>query len=86
MNNISRIDFYTGIFNCSGELISGTKDLVTVLFNPNVISAAKAQSLIRNGRYLKDDRLIVVTPKQADNLLRVSLPCKAGDLYDKEDT
>ena len=68
MKNVMRIDFETCIANSDGEPVRGTERDVTVLFNRTVIADDEVQELINNGMYEYDNRIIVTTPTQADNL------------------
>lgn len=68
MNNVKRIDFETGCANSDGEIVKGTERNVTVLFNQTVITSDEVRELIRSGEYEYDNRIIVTTPTQADNL------------------
>lgn len=68
MKNVRRIDFEVGCCNSDGKLVSGTDRPVTILFNKTVISADEVNDLINTGEYEWDNRIIVTTPAQADNL------------------
>ena len=68
MKNVMRIDFETGCANSDGELVRGTERDITILFNKTVITSDEVKELIRSGRYEYDDRIVVTTPTQADNL------------------
>lgn len=68
MNNIRRCDFEVGSFSSDGEYIEGTSRGVCVMWNRTVISDEEVLELINSGKYEYDDRVIVTTPKQADNL------------------
>lgn len=68
MNNVKRIDFETGCANSDGKLVKGTERTVTILFNQTVITADEVRELIQSGEYEYDNRVIVTTPTQADNL------------------
>ena len=68
MNNVMRIDFTTGIANSDGKLINGTEVDVSVLWNITVISEEEVRKLIDSGWYECDERIVVTTPRQADNL------------------
>ena len=68
MKNIMRIDFVAGCGNSDGELVKGTEHSVAILFNKTVITADEVYELIDSDTYIWDDRIIVTTPTQADNL------------------
>lgn len=68
MDNIKRIDFEMGYTNSDGEFIEGMTEGVTILFNITVISAEEVRELIGSGMYEYDNRIVVTTPIQADNL------------------
>ena len=68
MKNVMRIDFITGCANSDGNLVKGTEREVTVLYNKTVITTAEVRKLIDSDMYEYDNRIIVTTPKQADNL------------------
>lgn len=68
MQNVRRIDFQTGMANSDGDLVEGTERDVCILFNKTVISAEEVRDLIESGMYEYDERVVVTTPLQADNL------------------
>ena len=68
MKNIMRIDFVTGCCNSDGELVKGTERWSSVLWNKTVIDNDEVMELINSGRYEYDDRIVITTPTQADNL------------------
>ena len=68
MENVMRIDFETGCYTSDGELVKGTERGVTVLWNKTVIDGDEVMELINSGSYEYDDRIVVTTPTQADNL------------------
>lgn len=68
MRNVKRIDFETGMTNSDGEFIRGTERDVTILFNQTVITGDEVRELIESGMYEYDNRIIVTTPTQANNL------------------
>lgn len=68
MKNVMRIDFQAGCANSDGEIVKGTEYGVTVLFNKTVITSEEVRKLIRSGMYEYDNRIVVTTPVQADNL------------------
>ena len=68
MKNVMRIDFKTGIANSDGKLVEGTERSVCVLYNRTVITYDEVRELIDSGMYEYDNRIIVTTPTQADNL------------------
>ena len=68
MKNVKRIDFVSGCANSDGKLVKGTERAVTILFNQTVITSKEVRKLIDNGMYEYDERIIVTTPTQADNL------------------
>ena len=68
MKNVMRIDFKTGIANSDGKLVEGTERDVCVLYNKTVITDDEVRKLIDSDMYEYDNRVIVTTPIQADNL------------------
>ena len=68
MKNIRRIDFIEGVQNSDGEFIEGMYKKMCILFNATVISAEEVRDLIHSGEYEYDNRIVVTTSKQADNL------------------
>ena len=68
MKNVMRIDFETRICNSDGKPVDGTGRDVSILWNKTVISTDEVYELINNGMYEYDSRVVVTTPKQADNL------------------
>lgn len=68
MKNVMRIDFSTRICNSDGEPVEGTGRDVTILFNKTVITGDEVEELIDSGMYEYDNRIVVTTPRQADNL------------------
>ena len=68
MKNVMRIDFETSIADSNGKPVKGTEREVTILFNKTVITSDKVYELINNDMYEYDNRIIVTTPKRADNL------------------
>lgn len=68
MKNITRIDFTVGCANSDGKVVNGTERDISVLFNETVISTEEVNELIESGMYEYDDRIIVVSKRQADSL------------------
>ena len=68
LDNIMRIDFETGCYTSSGELVTGTERPMTILYNKTVITEAEVRKLLGSGKYEYDSRIIVTTPIQAQNL------------------
>lgn len=68
MKNVRRIDFVSGCANSDGELVKGTEREVTILFNQTVITADEVRKLVDSDMYEYDERIIVTTPKRANNL------------------
>lgn len=68
MKNVKRIDFITGCADSNRNLVKGTERKVTVLFNQTVITSDEVRKLIDSDMYEYDNRIIVTTPIQADNL------------------
>lgn len=63
-----RIDFEVGCTTSDGKLVNGTEKKVCVLFNKTIISVDEVNKLISSGMYEFDNRIVVTTPTQADNL------------------
>ena len=68
MDNIKRIDFEMGYADSDGEFIKGMTEEITVLYNESVINYEEVCRLIDSGEYEYDNRVVVTTPIQADNL------------------
>ena len=68
MENVRRADFQVGLTDSYGELIEDTLRNVVIMWNRVTISDEEALGLINSGRYEYDERVVVMTPKQADNL------------------
>lgn len=68
MKNVMRIDFSTSICDSDDKPVSGTGRDVSILWNKTVISTDEVYELINNGMYEYDNRIIVTTPIQANNL------------------
>ena len=51
-----------------GKPVKGTERSVCILYNTNTISTEEVCGLVNNGMYEYDERIIVITPKQAENL------------------
>lgn len=68
MKNVMRIDFEIGCTNSDGEIVDGTERGVCILYNKTVITNKEVKELINSGMYEYDNRIIVTTPTQADNL------------------
>ena len=68
MNNVMRLDFTTSICDSDGKPVKGTERNVSILWNKTVISTDDVCELINNSMYEYDNRIIVTTPTQADNL------------------
>ena len=68
MKNVMRIDFAIGCANSDGEIVKGTERGVCILYNKTVITKDEVHRLIDSGEYEWDNRIVVTTPTQADNL------------------
>ena len=68
MENIMRVDFVSGCCNSNGELVKETERPVCILYNKTIISTEEVHKLIENSMYEYEERIVVTTPKQADNL------------------
>ena len=68
MKNVKRIDFDYYLTDSDGKAIEGTGTKVCVLFNTTVIPVEEVYELINSGMFDYDNRIIVTTPKRADNL------------------
>lgn len=66
--NIARMDFISVCCDSDGKPVKGTERSVCILFNINTISTEEVYGLVDSGMYEYDERIIVTTPKQADNL------------------
>ncbi len=67
-SHVMRIEFETGCANSDGEIIKGTERDVCILYNETVITEDEVIALIHSREYEYDNRVIVTTPIQADNL------------------
>lgn len=65
---IMRIDFEEGYTNSDGDFIDGMTEEITILYNKRVIRYEEVCELINSGEYRYDNRIVVTTPTQADNL------------------
>lgn len=70
MNRIRRKDLVMHFVDSEGERIDGTEEEVTIIYNSDVITEKEVDQLIKEDRFKYDDRVIVTTRKQADNLKR----------------
>lgn len=68
MKNVMRIDFEVGCANSDGQIVKGTERNVCILYNKTVITEDEVNRLIHSGMYEYDNRIVVTTPTQADNL------------------
>lgn len=68
MENVRRADFQVGLADSHGKPIEDTLRKVVIMWNRVTISDEEALELINSGRYEYDERVVVMTPKQADNL------------------
>lgn len=68
MENIMRVDFEEGYTNSNGDFIDGMTNKMAVLYNKRIISYEEVCELINSGEYRYDNRIVVTTPTQADNL------------------
>lgn len=68
MKNVMRLDFSTRACNSDGDPVKGTGRDVSILWNETVISTDEVYELINGGMYEYDNRVIVITPTQANNL------------------
>ena len=68
MKNVMRIDFEIGCTNSDGEIVEGTERGVCILYNKTVITYEEVCELIDSGEYEYDNRIVVTTPTQANNL------------------
>ena len=67
-NCIKRMDLVMSCATSDGKPVKGTERSVCILYNINTISTEEVCGLVDNGMYEYDERIIVTTPKQADNL------------------
>lgn len=70
MDNIKRKDLEVYMHDSEGEKIDGTGQSITIIYNDVSISEKEVEQLIKTDRYRFDDRIIIVTPQQADNLIQ----------------
>ena len=68
MNNVMRIDFEIGCADSDGEIVKRTERDICILYNKTVITNKEVNELIKSGMYEYDNRIVVTTPTQADNL------------------
>ena len=67
-SHVMRIEFETGCANSDGEIVKGTERDICILYNETVITEDEVRELIYSGKYEYDNRVIVTTPTQANNL------------------
>lgn len=70
MDNIKRKDLEVYMHDSEGEKIDGTGQSITIIYIDVSISEKEVEQLIKTDRYRFDDRVIIVTPQQADNLIQ----------------
>lgn len=70
MDNIKRKDLEIYLHDSEGEKIEETGQRITIIYNDGIISEKEVEQLIKTDRYRFDDRIIIVTPQQADNLIQ----------------
>lgn len=63
-----RIDCKEVVCNSDDEPIAGTERELAILFNKRVISQEEVKKLIAEDVFWSDERVVVMTKKQADNL------------------
>lgn len=68
IENVRRADFQVGFVDSYGKPIEDTLRNVVIMWNRVTISDEEVFELINSGRYEYDERVVVMTPKQADNL------------------
>lgn len=68
MMNLKRVDYGTYASNSDGNPIPGTYREHTVLFNSTRISYEEVMELIDKDMVEYDNRVILITPAQADNM------------------
>lgn len=71
MVNLKRIDYGTHMSNSDGNPIPGTYREHTVLFNSTRISYGEVVELINSDTVEYDNRVILTTPAQADNMTSI---------------
>lgn len=89
MGDTMRIDFEIGAYTSDGNLLPGTEEKLSVLFNRKVISEREVKALINSGAYERDVRIIVTTRIQADALNGVCVPeqhPEGSGIYDRKNT
>lgn len=72
MSKITRINLTVRYTNADGEFVTRTEKDITVLFNKTIISQDEVEHLINSGMYEYDERIIVVSTRQANNLIGIS--------------
>lgn len=70
MDNIKRKDLEIYLHDSEGEKIEETGQNITIIYNDGIISEKEVEQLIKTDRYRYDDRVIIISPQQADNLIR----------------
>jgi hypothetical protein len=81
--HIIRIDFSIAYCNSDSKPINGTEQEFVVLFNDNIISEEEVNKLINSGMYENDQRIVIMTKLQADNLLGITKEAAAKQLFVK---
>lgn len=75
--HIKRISLTTAYCN------SDSKQELVILFNNNIISEEEVNKLINSGMYENDQRIVIMTKLQSDNLLGITKEVAAKQLFVK---
>ena len=70
MDNIKRKDLEIYLHDSEGEKIEETGQRITIIYNDGIISEKEVEQLIKTDWYRYDDRVIIISTQQADNLIR----------------
>ena len=68
IENLKKIEFDSYTCTSDGLPVNGTRRPTVVMFNQTQISADEVNKLIKSGMYEYDNRVVVMTPKQAEFL------------------
>ena len=67
--DLARVDYEVGMADSDGKPIPDSpRKTVSVIYNKNVISADELARLMESGMYEYDNRVICMSPEQADNM------------------
>lgn len=71
-SSIMSVDILTACENSDGEIVKGTEERKTILYNNGVISDEELDRILENDTFMSDERIIVTTPARAENVSTIS--------------